>query len=193
MNIDTIVKDENRKLQPYDLNAPSFIGWFLDEAGYFEAKTIILFGVGGVGETLARGLVKTNPRKVILVDIVSKNELVKELATVTEVDFYNSLSDIKNIESSLVFINAAGKEGADDSTAIGFLEEYQKDGNVFVDLRLHLDIDLVEKAKGLTWDAYTWYGMNARNDYTLLEKITNKMGEPPITFHEFKELIAKAS
>ena len=54
-NIDTIIKDSDENLIPYDLNAPSFISWFLEEAGSITGKTIVLFGVGGVGETIARG------------------------------------------------------------------------------------------------------------------------------------------
>lgn len=55
-NVDAIVKDDSGRLQPYNLNGPSSVGWFNDEISTFENKIIILIGVGGVGEPITRTL-----------------------------------------------------------------------------------------------------------------------------------------
>ena len=57
----------------------------------------------------------------------------------------------------------------------------------------HLEIDIVNKAKNLGWKVYTGHGMNARNDYSLLTKISELIGIVPMSFNKFKKLVAKAS
>lgn len=91
------------------------------------------------------------------------------------------------------FLNCAGKEGVDDSLVVEVLKKYGNQNNIFVDLRPHLDIDIVSHAKELGWTSYTGHGMNARNDYTLLTKIAEIINATPPDFSDFKELVAKAS
>lgn len=192
-NIDTLIKDRNKKLAPYDLNGPSFISWFRSEVGQFQEKCVVLLGVGGVGEPIARKVIEEKPSKLILVDIVPKNELCVELTKKGIIEYASSLSEIKLNGKKIIFINCAGKEGVNESGINELLMKFKEKGCVFVDLRPHLQIDIVEKATKLGWKAYTGHGMNARNDYSLLTKIAELIGIIPISFDEFKELVAKAS
>jgi shikimate 5-dehydrogenase len=188
-NIDAMIKDKNGKLQPFDINGPSFIGWFEAEVGSFEGKQVVILGVGGVGEPIARMLSKRQPQEMFLVDVVSKQGLAEELGCV----YSASLENVSDLSGEVVFINCAGKEGASEAGAEDFLKKYKARGNVFVDLRPHLDILIVEEAKYLGWKAYTGFGMNARNDYALLSKICELVGVNVLLFNDFKELVAGAS
>lgn len=157
-------------------------------------KTVIVFGVGGVGEPIARRIVTEKLNKLILVDIISKTNLEKELSKNREVLFLNSLKDIEISDcQNIVFINCAGKEGADDSLVEEILKKYGNENNIFIDLRPYLNIDTVSRAKELGWKSFTGHGMNARNDYTLLTKIAEVINITPPIFTKFKELVAKAS
>ena len=124
---------------------------------------------------------------------IPKNELCVELSKKGIIEYTSSLSEIKLNDKKLIFINCAGKEGVDESGINELLMKFKEKGCVFVDLRPHLQIDIVEKATKLGWKAYTGHGMNARNDYSLLTKIAELIGIIPISFDEFKELVAKAS
>ena len=73
------------------------------------------------------------------------------------------------------------------------LERYKDQAYIFVDIRPQLDIDIVQKGEELGWRAYTDYGMNARNDYTLLLEITKLIDESSLAFSTFKQLVAKVS
>ena len=74
-----------------------------------------------------------------------------------------------------------------------FLQGQTQAGNVFVDIRPHLDIEVVERAKQLGWQSFTGYGMNARNDYTLLSGIADYMRVEPEPFTDFQAQVASAS
>ncbi|MCK5084273.1 MAG: hypothetical protein KAQ64_01295 [Candidatus Pacebacteria bacterium] len=193
VNIDALIKDKNKKLVPYDLNGPSFVGWFKDEVGQFQEKCVILLGVGGVGEPIARKVIEEKPSKLILVDIVPKNELCAELSKKGIIEYASGLSEIKLNDNKIIFINCAGKEGVDESGTNELLMKFKERGFIFVDLRPHLQIDIVEKATKLRWKAYTGHGMNARNDYSLLTKIAELIGIVLMPFDEFKKIVAKAS
>lgn len=193
-NVDALIKDKNKKFQLFDLNGPSFVGWFKDEVSILAGKIVIIFGVGGVGEPIARRISTEKLSSLILIDLVSKNELKEELSEAGEVVFLNNLKDIKiSNHKNIVFINCAGKEGADDSLVAEVLQKYGNENNIFVDLRPYLDIDIVSRAKDLGWRSYTGHGMNARNDYTLLSKIAEIINMTPPSFAKFKEMVAKAS
>ena len=193
VNIDTLIKDKNKKLAPYDLNGPSFVGWFKDEVGRFQDECVILLGVGGVGGPIARKIIKEKPSKLILVDIVPKTELCAELSKEVNIEYASSLNKIKLNGKKIIFINCAGKEGVDESGTEELLIKFKEKDCTFVDLRPHLQIDIVEKATKLGWRAYTGHGMNARNDYFLLTKISELIGIVPMSFNKFKKLVAKAS
>lgn len=63
-----------------------------------------------------------------------------------------------------------------------------------MDIRPHLDIEIVEEASQRGWDAHTGHGMNARNDYVLLQGIARQIpGATPPSFEEFQRLVARAS
>ncbi len=152
-NVDAIIKDDNGNLVPYDLNGPSFMSWYKGEVGSLEAKTVIILGVGGVGEPLARAIVIEKPCKMFLVDYVDKSSIVKELSISSDAYYFDSIEKIEiNNPSDIVFINAAGKEGTENQQEVEhFIKQFKCDGNVFVDLRPHLNIPVVEMAKGLGW------------------------------------------
>lgn len=196
-NVDAIIKDETGKLKPYDLNGASFVGWFTHEVTGFENKTVIVVGIGGVGEPIVRRIVKDKPLRLFMIDPANKSYLVGEFEASTRAIGY--FSDFEKVNAMLdleqiILINAAGKEGASDQTGVyELLEKYKNRHYIFVDLRPQLKIDIVEKAKELGWQAYTGYGMNARNDYELLSKIVELINTVPPSFDEFKMLVAKYS
>ncbi len=192
-NIDSLIKNDKGKLEPYNLNGFSFTSWFEDEVDNFYNKTVIVFGVGGVGEPISRRLAELNIKQLYLVDICSKEKLVEELSKKTKVKYYNSLNAINIDDDNIVLINCAGKEGADDSTINKMIDEYSSIKNIFIDLRPQLNIEIVEYAKSKLWKAYTGFGMNSRNDYSLLELIKKYSDITIPTFKEFKELVKSAS
>ncbi len=193
INVDTLIKNENGKLIPYDLNGPSFVGWFIDEVSKFKNKLVILLGVGGVGEPIARKIICEEPKQLLLIDKVDKTDLVNELSQFGNVNYNSDLMIYEMKNNEIIFINCAGKEGTDDSVVLDLLKKYQNKNEIFVDLRPHLKIDVVEKAQDLGWNSFTGHGMNARNDYSLYEKICILINEKPISFEKFKVLVADAS
>lgn len=196
-NVDTLIKDAGGELRPYDLNAPAFVEWYTDEVGSFGNKTVILVGVGGVGEPMAKAIAKQAPAELILVDPNDKNYLVAQLReNVASTSYYSAVNEIPEIDVSgnTILINAAGKEGAtDNSGVIEVLSRLATSDNVFVDIRPQLEIEIVEAAKRLGWKSYTGYGMNARNDYVLLDGIGKYANLTPPSFEEFQKLVAAAS
>ncbi len=189
-----MIKDHNKKIQLFDLNGPSFVSWFKDETGFLEGKIVVVFGVGGIGEPIARRINAGKLTELVLVDIVAKDKLKDELSKIGKVIFLRSLKDLEiSGHKNIVFINCDGKEGTGDSFVVEVLEKYGNEGNIFVDLKPYLDIDIVSQAKELGWKSFTGHGMNARNDYTLLTKIAEIIKATPPGFIEFKELVAKAS
>jgi shikimate 5-dehydrogenase len=197
VNIDTLIRNREGLLEPYDLNAPAFVGWYKDEVGDFAHSTVVLVGVGGVGEPMAKAIAKEAPARLILIDPNDKQQLAQQLSQQVEsVEYYGSITaaPIDELGDGFILINAAGKEGADDNSGVADIINRRANQNgVFVDIRPQLDIDIVEAAKGLGWRAFTGNGMNARNDYTLLQGIANYVGLTPPSFDEFDRLVAAAS
>jgi shikimate 5-dehydrogenase len=195
-NIDTLIRNQDGLLIPYDLNAPSFMGWYQDEVGDFNGRTVVLIGVGGVGEPIARRLVEAGPTDLVLVDPADKSKLVSQLQKKTQVTYRSSLSGVALPENqtAVVVINAAGKEAASDNSGLyEWLQKAAQVKGIFIDMRPQLKIDMVQQANSLGWRGFTGHGMNARNDYALLEGIARVIGSDPPTFEEFKDLVAKAS
>ncbi len=192
-NIDSLVKNQDKKLICYNLNGPAFTGWFEDEVCRFNNKSVIVFGVGGVGEPIARDIARKKCKKLYLVDINSKENLVKELSKETEVYYAKKISDVNFEISEFILINCAGKEGADDKEIRKVIESFKNLNNIFVDLRPQLNIELVNISREFGWNAFTGFGMNARNDYALLEKIKEITNIDIPTFMEFAELVKHAS
>jgi shikimate 5-dehydrogenase len=195
-NIDSIVKNQNGDLVPFNLNGPAFVDWFVDEVDGIVGKTIILVGVGGAGESIAREIARNHPLELLLIDFVDKRLLVEELSSGDVRVEYAPKISISSLadKSSLVVINAAGKEGATDDSAIAsLLSSYANKQYIFIDLRPQLILPIVEQAKKLGWKAYTGYGMNARNDYVFLCKVAEIAAIKPPPFESFREMVAKAS
>lgn len=194
-NFDFLVKDKDNKFVALNLNGDAFSNWFLDEIGSYEGRDVVLLGVGGAGESIARNIIKYNPRAVYLIDITPKEQLKAELG-----DNVYYFSDIKEIASrvdgakGIIFIFTAGKgfgEGLQDSLI--FLEKYRNKSGIFVDIRPFLVLDTVEKTRELGWRAYTGNGMNARNDYVMLMKIAEKIDIACPPFIAFKQEVDKNS
>ena len=193
-NVDALIKDKYNKLQCYNLNGPSFASWFEDEVSNFSGNKVIVFGVGGVGEPIARIIANSNPESMYLIDIYSKEDLAKELSKNTNVEYFNNLSKVDfNTNSKLILINCAGKEGGDDKELKTVIKQLKDMNHIFVDLRPQLNIEIVNVAKEYGWDAYTGFGMNSRNDYVLLQKIQELTGIKIPSFKEFEKLVASAS
>ena len=193
-NVDALIKDKYNKLQCYNLNGPSFASWFEDEVRNFSGNKVIVFGVGGVGEPIARIIANSNLESMYLIDIYSKEDLAKELSKNTNVEYFNNLSKVDfNTNSKLILINCAGKEGGDDKELKTAIKQLKDMNHIFVDLRPQLNIEIVNVAKEYGWDAYTGFGMNSRNDYVLLQKIQELTGIKIPSFKEFEKLVASAS
>ncbi len=192
-NVDSLIKDQNNKLTCYDLNGPSFTDWFTEDVSTLKNRSVILFGVGGVGEPIARRIAKEGINSLYLIDINSKENLAKELSNDTKVTYLEKLNEICLENDSFIFINCTGKEGGNDNSAVEFLQKYKNMNNIFVDLRPQINIEIVNLAKKLGWNAYTGFGMNARNDYTLLKKISELINIKIPSFEEFKKLVEEAS
>ena len=191
-NVDSLIKDKNNKLQCYNLNGPSFTSWFEDEVTHFSDNIVIVFGVGGVGESIARMIANKNTKKLYLIDIYSKDNLEKELSKNANVKYFDNLNKVDfNTNEKIILINCAGKEGGDDKEVKNVLKRLEN--NIFVDLRPQLDIEIVNTAKQYGWEAYTGFGMNSRNDYVLLQKIQEITDINIPSFKEFAELVASAS
>lgn len=193
-NVDSLIKDKNNRLQCYNLNGPSFANWFEDEVTNFSGNKVIVFGVGGVGEPIARIIATKNTEKMYLVDIYSKEDLAKELSQNTNIEYFSNLSKVDyNTNNKVILINCAGKEGGDDKEIKNVINQLKNMDNFFVDLRPQLDIEIVNIAKQYGWNAYTGFGMNSRNDYVLLQKIQEITGINIPSFKEFAKLVASAS
>jgi shikimate 5-dehydrogenase len=197
-NVDTLIRNEAGKLEPYDLNSTAFVEWFKEDVGPFQGKPVVLVGVGGVGEPIAKKIAAEGPSSLLLVDVADKSALARQLAEATQVGttFESSLRGALDtgLLPGAVVINAAGKEGATDESELWALIDKGVDEGVFVDIRPHLDIDIVEEAKRHGWNAHTGHGMNARNDYVLLQGIAARIpGAIPPAFAQFEQLVARAS
>lgn len=189
VNIDTLSKHEGGRLKPFSLNGTAFCSWFIDEVNTFKDKTVIILGVGGAGEPIAREIMNYNPRSLHLVDIRDRNALARELGA--HAMSYQSINEvsIKNNEK-LVFIYTAGKEFNEGLEACNdFLFEHKGANHIFVDLRPHLSLSTVDNAKHLGWRGYTGNGMNARNDYALLIMISRSMEITTPPFEVFKSAV----
>ena len=193
-NVDSLIKDKNNKLQCYNLNGPSFTSWFEDEVTQFSDNIVIVFGVGGVGEPIARMIANKNTKKLYLIDIYSKENIERELSKNANVKYFDNLNKVDfNTNEKIILINCAGKEGGDDKEVKNVLNRLENKNNIFVDLRPQLDIEIVNTAKQYGWEAYTGFGMNSRNDYVLLQKIQEITDINIPSFKEFAELVASAS
>jgi hypothetical protein len=123
--------------------------------------------------------------QLILVEPGDKSVLAESLQEQSATEYHQSLGELSNIElpEDTIVINAAGKEGAtDESWLVQSLASKAGQSKVFVDIRPHLDIAVVERAKGLGWQAHTGLGMNARNDHALVTGITNYLRVPTPSF-----------
>lgn len=197
-NVDTLIRNGEGDLEPYDLNSTAFVEWYKAEVGPFKDKPVVLVGAGGVGEPIAKKIVSEKPSSLLVVDIANKFDLAAQLAETSRVktSFESSLQRV--LESGLpvgaIVINAAGKEGATDESELWQVIQKGSIDGTFVDIRPHLIIDIVEEAKRHGWNAHTGHGMNVRNDYVLLQGIAHQVpGSTLPSFEGFQLLVAKAS
>lgn len=197
-NVDTLIRNDEGKLEPYDLNSTAFVEWYKADVGPFQAKPVVLVGVGGVGEPIAKKIAAEKPSSLLLVDVSDKSGFATQLGETNRVatTFASSLQTVmeSGLSDGTIVINAAGKEGATNESELWELIQKEVSNGVFVDIRPHLDIEIVEEAKRHGWSAHTGHGMNARNDYVLLQGIARQIpGATPPSFEEFQQLVVKAS
>jgi len=198
INVDTLIRNDGGELEPYDLNSTAFIEWYKDTVGSFQDKSVVLVGIGGVGESIAKKIVSERPNSLLLVDVTDKSEFAAKLAESSHVNttFEITLHRLfgSDLPTGVIVINAAGKEGATDESELWELIKKGTNHGVFVDIRPYLEIDIVEESKRRGWDGYTGHGMNVRNDYVLLQGIAAQIVNAiPPSFGEFQSLVARAS
>lgn len=198
VNVDTLIRDDEGRLEPYDLNSTAFVEWYKDEVGPFQDKLVVLVGIGGVGEPIAKKIAAEKPKDLLLVDVADKSDFAASLSEATQVPttFQSSLRGMleSGLPDGVIVINAAGKEGATNESELWDLVQKGTKNGTFVDIRPHLDIEIVEEAKRHDWDAHTGHGMNARNDYVLLQGIARQIpGATLPSLEEFQRLVARAS
>ncbi|MCB9358817.1 hypothetical protein H6503_02715 [Candidatus Woesearchaeota archaeon] len=195
--VDTLMKDNNGRLVPYDHNGPAFISWALENFT-FKGRSVIIFGVGGEGEPIARHILEKSPENIILVDLIDKAELSIELnnevltkkSVTTTVYSCKSLDQIE-VQGNIILINCIGK---DTPSIESFLKTHSyQEGNIYIDLRPNLSISLVNEASKLGWKGYTGYGMIARNNYLLLAGICKLLNMQAMPFLDFKRLVSESS
>lgn len=199
VNVDTLIRNGEGQLEPYDLNSTAFVEWYKDEVESFQDRLVILVGVGGVGEPIAKKIAAEKPSSLLLVDVADRSDFATNLSNASQVPttFASSLRSTIDlgVPENAIVINAAGKEGATNESELWELIQKGASSGTFVDIRPHLDIDIVEEAKRRGWKgAYTGHGMNARNDYVLLQGIAQQIpGATPPSFEKFQQLVARAS
>lgn len=192
-NIDTIIKRRG-KLIPYSLNATAFLSWYTHDVGSLRGADLVIVGVGGTGEPIARQVRSLKPRKLFLIDPIDKQWLASELSLKGATSYHHAVTDavLKGIDGKPVVINASGKEGTTSSSSIHKILGLKNTGT-FVDLRPQLKLTLVENAKKLGWKAYTGFGMNVRNDYTFLKLAVARSGIQLPSLAKFITLVTRAS
>lgn len=192
--VDTLFKDPENGFIPQSLNATAFWEWYKAELGPVEDRQVLVVGAGGVGLPTIRLACERKGVDVFAVDVdESKLEIVSE--QVERAATAASIGSLDIDESRpITVINAAGKEGvADDSDLQRLLQDKPVEGSVFVDMRPHLNIEIVDFAAQHGWCARTGNGMNEYNDYVLLQGLLAFYGEEPIGFEDFTLLVKEAS
>ena len=198
VNVDTLIRNGEGRLEPYDLNSTAFVEWYKSDVGPFQDRPVVLVGVGGVGEPIAKKIAAEKPGSLLLIDVADKAAFAAQLAETSGVAtaFEPSLQRVLQAElpEGSILINAAGKEGATNESELWKLIQKGANDSTFVDIRPQLDIEIVEEAKRHDWNAHTGHGMNARNDYVLLQGIARQIpGATPPSFEGFQRLVARAS
>jgi shikimate 5-dehydrogenase len=198
--IDTLVKDEHGEIVPYDFNGPSFVKWFTeDERKSFATRDVILVGVGGAGEAIARCVSHQSPNRLFLVDLTNKSDLVKELRADAHTTYCKTCDELIHNETlhNVLLINGTGHDGADskggESSLRALLDTHRRHDRLFVDLRPRLTVGLVEYAKKMGWESHSGFGMNARNDYEIWTKLVPHLREETMPFAAFRDLVREAS
>ena len=190
-NADVVFRNGNN-FEPMDCNGPAFMNFYKYNIGEFENKNVIILGVGGSGEVIARQIANENPKQLYLVDIVDKNWLVEELKNLVQVKFEKYLKDIALENKDIVLINCSGKEGNDSLYLDDFLKKFSNSNNIFVDIRVHLTQPVI-LAKSLNWKAFTGFGMNYINGYTIFSKLCSYANVCPPSLDYFKNLVLKVT
>lgn len=192
--VDILIKDHRGNFRPYDLNGPEFTGWYTETVGAFTGASVILNGVGGAGASIARAIARRSPSQLILVDPKHDAGTTRDKVGPVLTTRLRSISRASTLAAHhFIVINAAGKSG-DTRGLREFLRRNRGSENVFVDIRPQKTIGLVQYAAHIGWRAHTGIGMNARNDYALLQCIARAMQTRRIpNFSAFERLVVAAS
>jgi shikimate 5-dehydrogenase len=113
-NVDTLIRNDEGKLEPYDLNSTAFVEWYKGKVGPFSNRPVVLVGAGGVGEPIAKKIAAEKPSNLLLVNVADKSNFAASLGETTQAptSFASSLEGI--LESGL----PAGKEGAENESEL---------------------------------------------------------------------------
>jgi shikimate 5-dehydrogenase len=175
------VAREGGSFRGYDLNGPAFLGWLLTEMPSLDRAAVVLLGVGGAGEAIARAVAARGPAELVLVDPADRSELAASLAETVPTRYAAAPpQDTAAPQRAVVLVNAAGDAGSD--AALGSLAAWQADDRLFADLRVSPPRELLAEARRLGWRAHSGEGMNLHNDHRMLEKLAALAGEKPPTF-----------
>ena len=135
-----------------DGNGEAFLRMARELAGGkldFSEVTVVIVGVGEAGELAARAVTHEHPRRLILVDILDKSALTKELGA----EFYQGIDSIPDLtgERLVIMDSTAHFEGGQQRTvALDLVEKYDATGNVFIDYNMDTKIGAYKHLKSST-------------------------------------------
>ena len=191
--VDVLVKDDDNKFKPYDLNGPAFVDAFIYDnmLGTFKGMHVVIIGAGGAGEAIAREIIKRGA-KISFIDPLDKRNLISTIGD--DIIWYSSIYNFVGSNANLdgiILINCSGR-GVSPENPLEIV--FAKGSGAFVDIRAQMDLDTVMTAEGFAnWKCATGFAMNARNDYVLLKEIANRGNMELPIFSNFRAIVAAAS
>lgn len=112
----------------------------------FTRATFVIVGAGGAGTLAAKAVREKNPKRIILVDLVDKSGLARELGA----DFFKGVEELPDLRNEwLVTIDATTRTEAEfrKSIAHDFLLKTDCFDNVFIDYNVNLPVGTYRNRK----------------------------------------------
>jgi shikimate 5-dehydrogenase len=172
-----------------DFNGPGFIAWYEDTVGP-PHSTVVIVGVGGAGEAIARWMARRHESCLWLVDIRDRSRLSIELSAQTPSRYSSDISAAAvSPDEPLTVINCTGLSL---EPLRGYLTAHAEGTErVFVDIRMGV-VDLVTEASDQGWETHTGVGMASRSNYMLVSALTTIAHEETPSFEDFQAREAEA-
>ncbi len=186
-NADVVFKDGDRFV-PVDCNGPAFMEFYRNDVGEFTNKNVVILGVGGAGEIIARLISVCKPNCLYLVDIVDKNKLAIDLNKNVTTKYYDNIGKVSVDNNSIVVINCTGLDDNGSLNLNEFLKNHSSNDNIFVDIRANITQAVLNASK-YNWHSYTGFGMNYNNGYRILSKLCDFADIEPPSLEMFKKLV----